>query len=126
MLLLVPFFARSLTLVPCSLLLNRTETLATQARSKLPEGTVELFCGKLLLPYTPSHHSWLHVVNTPWLVAVYLNSTRKGCIIVNQLRKQRRPLVSQSVNAGHRWGGKYYFASRGEQIRGGTHKQLHF
>ena len=30
-LLLVPFFSRSLTLVPCSLLLNRTEKLATQA-----------------------------------------------------------------------------------------------
>ena len=30
-LLLTPFFARSLTLVPCSLLLNRTETLPTQA-----------------------------------------------------------------------------------------------
>jgi len=92
--------------------------------SKLPEGTVKLFCGKLLLPYTPFHHSWLHVVNTPWPLAVYLNSTRKGCIIIDQLRKQRRPRVSQSVNAGHRWGGKYYFASRGEQIRGGTQKQL--
>ena len=31
-LLLAPFFAQSLTLVPRSLLLNRTETLATQAR----------------------------------------------------------------------------------------------
>ena len=31
-LLLAPFFARSLTLVPRSLLLNRTETLAAQAR----------------------------------------------------------------------------------------------
>ena len=31
-LLLVPFFARSLTLVPLSLLLKRTETLATQAK----------------------------------------------------------------------------------------------
>ena len=30
-LLLAPFFAQSLTLVPRSLLLNRTETLATQA-----------------------------------------------------------------------------------------------
>ena len=30
-LLLTPFFARCLTLVPRSLLLNRTETLATQA-----------------------------------------------------------------------------------------------
>ena len=30
-LLLTPFFVRSLTLVPRSLLLNRTETLATQA-----------------------------------------------------------------------------------------------
>ena len=35
-LLLAPFFARSLTLVPHSLLLNRTETLATQA-SKVVE-----------------------------------------------------------------------------------------
>ena len=38
-LLLVPFFARSLTLVPRSLLLNRTKTLATQAsceRARLP------------------------------------------------------------------------------------------
>ena len=34
-LLLAPFFARSLTLVPCSLLLNHTETLATQARQKM-------------------------------------------------------------------------------------------
>ena len=31
-LLLAPFFARSLTLVPRSLLLNRTETLATQTK----------------------------------------------------------------------------------------------
>ena len=34
-LLLAPFSARSLTLVPCSLLLNRTETLATQATRRL-------------------------------------------------------------------------------------------
>ena len=33
--LLAPFFARSLTLVPSSLLLNRTETLATQAKTLL-------------------------------------------------------------------------------------------
>ena len=33
-LLLAPFFARSLTLVPRSLFLNRTETLATQATAK--------------------------------------------------------------------------------------------
>ena len=33
-LLLAPFFALSLTLVPRSLFLNRTETLATQARIK--------------------------------------------------------------------------------------------
>ena len=31
-LLLAPFFAQSLTLVPRSLFLNRTETLATQAK----------------------------------------------------------------------------------------------
>ena len=34
-LLLVPFFARSLTLVPSSLLLNRTVKLATQANCNL-------------------------------------------------------------------------------------------
>ena len=34
-LLLAPFFARSLTLVPRSLLINRTETLATQAEIQL-------------------------------------------------------------------------------------------
>ena len=33
--LLAPFFAQSFTLVPRSLLLNRTETLATQARLNL-------------------------------------------------------------------------------------------
>jgi len=36
-LLLTPFFAQSLTLVPHSLLLNRTEMLATQARIFLTE-----------------------------------------------------------------------------------------
>ena len=35
-----PFFARSLTLVPRSLLLNRTETLATQAKE-----AVKIFTG---------------------------------------------------------------------------------
>ena len=52
-------------------------------------------------------------------------SNRKGCINVDQLGKQRRPCVSQSVNAGRRWRGKYCFASRGEQIIGGYQKQLH-
>ena len=37
-LLLAPFVARSLTLVPRSLLLNRIETLATQARSNIAGG----------------------------------------------------------------------------------------
>ena len=41
-LLLAPFFARSLTLVPHSLLRNRTETLATQAIV----GAVVLVVGK--------------------------------------------------------------------------------
>ena len=34
-----PFLARSLTLVPRSLLLNRTETLATQATSLSKQGS---------------------------------------------------------------------------------------
>ena len=36
-LLLAPLFSRSLTLVPCSFLLNPTETLVMQAREKLVE-----------------------------------------------------------------------------------------
>ena len=40
-LLLVPFFARSLTLVPRSLLLNHTETLATQAKSFRALGSLQ-------------------------------------------------------------------------------------
>ena len=63
------------------------------------------------------HHPRLHVI-IPWPLTVYLNCTPKVCIIVDQLRKLRRPRVSQSVNAGHRWRGKYCFASRGEQIIG--------
>ena len=51
------------------------------------ERTIELSRGKLRLPHTPSHQS---------------------------LRKQRRPRIFQSVNAGRRWRGKYCFASRGE------------
>ena len=57
--------------------------------------------------------------SSSWRVTVYLNSTRKGCTIVDQLRKQRRPRVSQSVTAGRHWRGKYCFASGGEQIIGG-------
>ena len=40
-------------------------------------------------------------------------------LFCDQLRKQRRPLVSQRVNAGRRWCGEYCFANRGEQIIGG-------
>ena len=41
-LLLAPFFARSLTLVPRSLLLNRSETLATQARFMLMANSIDI------------------------------------------------------------------------------------
>ena len=40
-LLLAPFFVRSLTLVPRSFLLNRTETLATQANLFRESPTIE-------------------------------------------------------------------------------------
>ena len=41
-LLLTPFFARCLTLVPRSLLLNRTETLATQATFMLITNSIDI------------------------------------------------------------------------------------
>ena len=44
------------------------------------ERPVELFCGKLLLPHTPSQQSRLHVIIS-WPLTVYLNSTRKGCTL---------------------------------------------
>ena len=39
---------------------------------------------------------------------------------------QRRPRVSQSVNASRRWRGKDCFASSGEQIKGGYPKTITF
>ena len=39
---------------------------------------------------------------------------------------QRRPLVSQSVNASHRWRGKYCFASRRKHIIEGYPKTITF
>ena len=42
------------------------------------------------------------------------------------LRRQRRLRVSQSVKASCRRRGKYCFASRGEEITGGTQRQSHF
>ena len=41
-LLLTPLFSRSLTLVPRSFLLNRTETLATQAKAKVESDSAKL------------------------------------------------------------------------------------
>ena len=46
-LLLTPLFSRSLTLVPRSFLLNRTETLATQATKKRAVRAEMLFCFSL-------------------------------------------------------------------------------
>ena len=45
----LPFFARSLTLVPRSLLLNRTETLATQASHNVTSSRVALLGFKRLI-----------------------------------------------------------------------------
>ena len=96
------------------------------------ERTVEIFCCKFLLPNTDSHQSQFHVI-IPWALNVYVNSTRKGCILgisfsctinVDQLRKQRRPRFSQFVNTGLHWREIYCFASRGEQIIRGYRKTI--
>ena len=44
-------------------------------------------------PRTSSHHSRLHVI-IPWPFTVYLNSTRKRYIIVDQLRTQTETTMS--------------------------------
>ena len=51
---------------------------------------------------------------------------RTVSLFCDQLRKQRRLRVSQSVSAGRRWCGKYCFASRDEQIIGGYPKTITF
>ena len=71
-----------------------------------------LFCSKLLLPHIPSHQSQLHIIG------------RVVAVIVDQLKKQRQPLVSQSVNAGRHWRRKNCLVRRGEQIIGGYSKTI--
>ena len=49
---LAPFFARSLTLVPRSLLRNRTETLTTQANQEKNEGIeIVVLTNNYVLPF---------------------------------------------------------------------------
>ena len=55
-----------------------------------------------------------------FLVANYLPPSHQS------LRRQRRLRVSQSVKASCRRRGKYCFASRGEEITGGTQRQSNF
>ena len=50
-LLLTPFFAQSLSIVPCSLLLNHTETLATQAKDREDENHTLSTGTSLYRPY---------------------------------------------------------------------------
>ena len=61
---------------------------------------------------------------TPWSFFWSLAAT--GLSVVDQLRKQRQPRVSQSVNTDRRWRRKYCFASRGEQIIRGYPKAITF
>ena len=92
------------------------------------------FLWQITSPHTPFHQSRLHVIN-PWPLTCTWILLLKGCtlgtfspcaVIVDQLKKQRRPRVSQSVNAGRQWRGKYCFESRGEQIIGGYQKTITF
>ena len=72
---LAPFFARSLTLVPRSLLLNRTETLATQATNPYASGKTQFANTSIRRtpsggPYSLSIHSivtilWTHLSEGP-------------------------------------------------------------
>ena len=90
------------------------------------ERTIELFLRQISSPPPPTPAPTSRGRADfifPWPLTVYLNSTRKGCITGDRLRKQRRPRISQSVNAGRRWSGKYWFASRGEQI-GTDHRRV--
>ena len=81
-LLLAPFFARSLTLVPHSLLLNRTETLATQARRHILHYTVE----PLYNPTMETEESGLcgGVLNKSQCVDFFCPPGRQKVAVVNQ------------------------------------------
>ena len=70
------------------------------------------FLWQITSSHIPSHQSQLHIIGQ--IVAK----------IVDQLKKQRQPLVSQSVNVGRHWRGKNCFVRRGEQIIGGNSKTI--
>ena len=72
-LLLAPFFARSLTLVSRSLLLNLTETLATQAMHPLDGGTWILQSYRL---------DWVHVQCSKFPHIQQHNTVQVGCLLV--------------------------------------------
>ena len=99
------------------------------------KGLLNFFVANYFSPH-PLPPATVHVRN-PWPLTCTWILLVKGCtlgtfsscaIIVDQLKKQRRPRVrvSQSVNAGRQWRGKYCFASRGEQIIGGYQKTITF
>ena len=66
-------------------------------------------------PPPPSHRPRLHVIIIFWPLTVCW-CTRKGYNLG----------TASSVNAGHRWRGKYCFASRGERIVGEYPKTITF
>ena len=76
--------------------------------------TVEIFVANYFSPTSPPSSRGCTFIG------------RVVALIVDQLRKRRRSLVSQSVNAGYRWRGKYCFVRRGEQIIGEYSKTITF
>ena len=82
-LLLTPFFARSLTLVPRSLLLNRTETLATQANVRPPFHTT-----RFRFMRTPTNQGFFFlfffISHTQTIPIHYIYNSLQVTVIVSQ------------------------------------------
>ena len=75
-LLFTPFFARSLTLVPRSLLLNRTETPATQAT--ILEGTNSWYLHVDQQSYQRTQFTWISTRHlASWIMKYYFSKKTK-------------------------------------------------
>ena len=101
-LLLEPFFARSLTLVPRSLLLNRTETPATQVRNdtacKRPMWRQRLQHYPLWRPFTMTDD-----VFCVWTEILILETKKRNTCLRRHLTYERYSLYIYHLNRYYSW-----------------------
>ena len=109
-LLLTPFFARSLTLAPRSLLLNCRETLATQATSPFKDSMLREG-GGCILNFPFAHLYIMHLVCSPkFCITVVLNFSWDRC---NTQEKLKTKIMQSFLGERGRGANKMYYGRRG-------------